>query len=66
MNMNIENPTTCEVQLVIRFLNTINVYLVEIHRQIVEVYGEGTMDEGNVGKWYQLFNEGRTNVHDEE
>jgi hypothetical protein len=51
---------------VIRFLNAKNVQLVEIHRQIVEVYGEGIMNEGNVRKWCRLFNKGRTNVHDEE
>jgi hypothetical protein len=66
MNANIENPATCEVRLVIRFLNAKNVCLTEIHRQIVEVYGEGTMNEGSMRKWCQLFNEGRTNVHDEE
>jgi hypothetical protein len=53
MNANIENPATCEVLSVIRFLNPRNVHLAEIHRQIVEVYGEGVMNEGNVRKWWQ-------------
>jgi transposase len=66
MNANIENPATCEVRSVIRFLNAKNVRPAEIHRQIVEVYGEGVMNEGNVRKWCRLFIEGRTNVHDEE
>jgi hypothetical protein len=32
----------------------------EIHRHIVEVYGEGAMNEGNVRKGCRLFKEGRT------
>ena len=41
INKKIENPATCEVQSVIRFLNAKNVRPAEIHRQIVEVQGEG-------------------------
>jgi hypothetical protein len=47
-------------------LDAKNVHLPEIHRQIVEVYGEGAMIAGNVRKWCQLFKEGWTNVCDEE
>jgi hypothetical protein len=43
-----------------------NVRAAEIHKQIVEVYGEGALNEGNVRKWCRLFKDGRTNVHDEE
>jgi hypothetical protein len=66
MNGNIENPAICEVRSVTRFLNAKNVCPAEIHRQIVEVHGEGVMNEGNVRKLCRLFNEGRTIVHDEE
>jgi hypothetical protein len=51
---------------VIGFLIVENIQLVEIHCQIVEVYVEGTMNQGNVRKWCRLFKEGRTNMHDEE
>jgi hypothetical protein len=51
---------------VIRFLKTINVYLAEIQRQVVEVYSEGAVNEGNVRKWCWMFREGRINVHDKE
>jgi hypothetical protein len=37
---------------------------VEMHRQIVEVNGEGAADEGHVKKWCWLFKEGRTEMHD--
>jgi transposase len=30
------------------------------------MYGEGVMNESSVKKWCRMFNEGRTNVHDEE
>jgi hypothetical protein len=52
-------------QLVIRFLNYKNVCLVEIHWQIVETYGEGAMNKGNMTKWCWLFKEGRTIVWNE-
>jgi hypothetical protein len=51
---------------VIRFLNAQNVCPIEIYCQLIAVYGEGAMDESNVRKWCQMFNEGRTNVNDEE
>jgi hypothetical protein len=50
---------------VIQFLNAKYVCPVEIQRQIVEVYGEGAVNKGNVRKWCLLFKEGRTEVHDE-
>jgi len=49
-NKKIENPNTCEVQSVIRFLNAKNVRPAEIHRQIVEVQDEGATNEGSVRK----------------
>jgi hypothetical protein len=51
---------------VIRFLIGKVFLPAEIHRQIVEVYDEWTVNEGNASKWCRLFKEGRTNVHDEE
>ena len=36
------------------FLNAKNVCQAEIHKKIVEVYGEGAVDEGNARKWCQL------------
>ncbi|KAJ4434124.1 hypothetical protein ANN_16444 [Periplaneta americana] len=40
-------------------------YEVEIYQQLKEVYGDTVMNERNVRKWYEMFNNGRTNVHDE-
>ncbi|UYV61245.1 hypothetical protein LAZ67_1004081 [Cordylochernes scorpioides] len=60
------SPAACELRSVIRFLNAKNDSPVEIHCQLVEVYGEKCMDIKNVRKWCREFNEGRINVHDEQ
>jgi hypothetical protein len=65
MNKKIDNPADCEVRSVIRFLNAQNVLPIDIHRQLTAVYVEGVMNELSVRKWCRIFNEGRTNVHDE-
>ncbi|GBM73650.1 hypothetical protein AVEN_195942-1 [Araneus ventricosus] len=61
----IADPADCEVHSVIQFLNTKKVKPAEIHRQLVEIYGENEMTDGMVRKWVQQFNGERTNVHDE-
>jgi hypothetical protein len=66
VNKKIENSADCEVRSVIRFLNAQNVCPIEIYRQLIAVYGKGVMNQSNVRKWCGTFNEGRTNVHDEE
>jgi hypothetical protein len=63
MSMKIENPTSCEIWSVIKFLKARNVCLAEIHRQVCEVYGENAMSDGMVRRWCRMFSEGRTNVH---
>ncbi|GBN33015.1 hypothetical protein AVEN_101090-2 [Araneus ventricosus] len=37
----------------------------EIHRELVENYGENVMTDGMVRQWVREFNDGRTNVLDE-
>ncbi|UYV82406.1 hypothetical protein LAZ67_21001965, partial [Cordylochernes scorpioides] len=66
MELPLSSPAKCELRSVIRFLNAKNNSPVEIHRQLVEVYGEKCMDIKNVRKWCREFNEGRINVHDEQ
>jgi len=68
MDKRIENSAICEVRSVIRFLNAKNIKPVDIHRQICEVYVMSIGDvvsDSMVRRWVRLFNEGRTNVHDE-
>ncbi|GBL69482.1 hypothetical protein AVEN_68484-1 [Araneus ventricosus] len=61
----IADPADCDVRFVIRFLNAKNVKPDEVHRQLVEIYGENVMTDGMVRKWVRQFNDVRTNVHDE-
>ncbi|KAJ4445317.1 hypothetical protein ANN_07122 [Periplaneta americana] len=65
MNDVIDNPADFEVRSVIRFLNARHLKPAEIYRQLKEVYGDTVMNERNVRKWCEMFNIGRTNVHDE-
>jgi len=62
----IENPASCEVRSVIRFLLAKNLKPIDIYRQLREVYGDYVMNESSVRKWCIQFKNGRTNVHDEE
>ena len=66
MNAPISNPTDCEVRGVIRFLQVENVRPCEIHRRLVAAYAEHVMNAASVRKWYTVFRNGRTDVHDAE
>ncbi|GFY12544.1 histone-lysine N-methyltransferase SETMAR [Trichonephila clavipes] len=62
----IENIAACEIRCVIHFLNAKKVKPIEIYRQICEVYGQNVMSDSMVRRWVRQFNEGRSEVHDEE
>lgn len=66
MSVLIENPAACEIRSVIRFLNARKVKPIEIYRQICKVYGQNAMSDSMVRRWVRQFNEGRSEVHDEE
>jgi len=53
----IENPTTCEMRSVIRFLNAKNMKPAEIHCQLCDVYGEHAVSSAVVQRWVYLLNE---------
>jgi hypothetical protein len=55
----IDNPASCEIDAVIRFLHTINMSAAEIHRELCEVYGQNVMSEGTVRQWCRMFKDGR-------
>jgi hypothetical protein len=65
MAVPIQSPAKCEVCSVIRFLNAKGERPVEIHKQIVAVYGK-IMNRQHVTKWCREFSEGRTDVHNEQ
>uniref|UniRef100_A0A0A9YJU3 Mariner Mos1 transposase n=2 Tax=Lygus hesperus TaxID=30085 RepID=A0A0A9YJU3_LYGHE len=66
MELPLTNVPKCSVRSVIQFLVAENVSVPEIHRRLVNVYGEGVISDGQVRKWKREFTKGRTNVHDEE
>ena len=66
MELPITKTAKCEIRAVIRFLNAKGTKPIEIHRQLVEVYGESCMDIKNVRKWCREFESGRTAIHDEK
>jgi hypothetical protein len=62
----IDNPVSCEIRAVIRFLHTKNKSVAEIDGELYAVYGQNVMSEGALRQWCRMFKDGRTNVHDEE
>jgi len=66
MNAPISNPDDCEVRGVIRFLQAEKVRPCEIHRRLVAVYGENVMNAASVRKWWTMFRNEQTDVHDPE
>jgi hypothetical protein len=62
----IDNPASCEIYADVRFLHAKNMSASEIHRELCAVYGRNVMSEGTVRQWCRMFEDGRTNVHDEE
>jgi hypothetical protein len=55
----IDNPASCEIRVVIRFLHTKNVSAAEIHRELcAAVYGQNVMSEGTVRKWCRMLKDG--------
>jgi hypothetical protein len=51
---------------VIRFLNAKQKSPTEIHKEVVEVYGENVISRKQVSVWCNQFREGRTSLLDEE
>jgi hypothetical protein len=49
--MKIENPASCEIRSVLKFLNAKNVHPAEIYPQVCEDYGENAMNDGMVRRW---------------
>lgn len=61
----IQTSAKCEIRSVIRFLQAEGNTAAEIHRRVCAVYGENIMSDSAVRKWCRIFQEGRTDVHDE-
>jgi hypothetical protein len=44
----IDNPASCEIRAVFRFLQIKNTSAAQIHRELCAVYGQNIMSEGTV------------------
>jgi hypothetical protein len=62
----IDNPASCKICAIIRFLYAKNISAAEIRRELCAVYGQNAMNEGTVRQWCRMFKYGRKNVHNEE
>jgi hypothetical protein len=62
----INNPASCEICVVIRFLHAKCMSAAEIRRELCAVYGQNIMSEGTVRQRCRMFKDGRRNVHNEE
>ncbi|XP_035216761.1 uncharacterized protein LOC118190194 [Stegodyphus dumicola] len=62
MARRLEKWSRIEVRAVIRFLWAKNVAASEIHRQIVEVYGDKAMSRQQLVKWCRSYQAGREHV----
>jgi hypothetical protein len=62
----IENLSSIEVRAVISFLNAKQKSPTEIHKEVVEVYGENVISRKQVSVWCNEFKEGRTSLLDKE
>ena len=54
-----------EILAVIQFLHAKKLKAVEIHKQLIEIYGETCISVQHVRKWCREFSKGRTDIHDE-
>jgi len=61
MAVPIQSPAKCKVRSIIQFLNAKGECPVEIHKQIVAVYGN-VMNLQNVTKWCCEFSEGSSTM----
>jgi hypothetical protein len=60
----IENPSSCKIHAVARFLHGKNMSAAEIHRELyVVVRGQNVMSEGTVRQWCRMFRDGRENKY---
>jgi hypothetical protein len=67
MCLAIDNPASCEIRAVIRFLHYKHMTAPEIHRELCAVHGQNIMNEGTLKQWCVL-KDGQTkeHVYDEE
>jgi hypothetical protein len=56
----VDNPASCEIHAVIRFVHAENMSVAEIHRELCSVCGQNVMSEEIIRQWRRNFKDGRT------
>jgi hypothetical protein len=49
------NPASCEIHVVARFLHATNMNDVEFYHKLCTVYEQNVMSEGTAGQWCRMF-----------
>jgi hypothetical protein len=56
------NPDSCEIRALIRFLHAKSMSAAEIHHELrAAVYDQNVMSEGTARQWCRMFKDGRAN-----
>jgi hypothetical protein len=66
MCLAIDNSTSCEIGSAVHFLHSKNMNVAEINELCSTIYGQNVISEGTVRQWCRMFEDGQTDVHDEE
>jgi hypothetical protein len=52
------NPASCKIRAVIRFLGAKNMSAAEVHNELCTVYDQNAKSEETVRKWCKIFKDG--------
>jgi hypothetical protein len=54
-----DNPASCEIPTVLRFLHAKNMSTAEIRRELCVDHGQNIMNKGTARQWRRTFKDGR-------
>jgi hypothetical protein len=57
----IDDPASCEIHAIIRFLHAKDMSAAEIYFKLCVVYGQSVMSEATVKQWCRMFKDERPN-----
>jgi hypothetical protein len=56
----IDNPTSCEIHIIIHFLHAKNISAAEIHCELCVVYDQNVMSKETLRQWCSMFKDGQS------
>jgi hypothetical protein len=65
MCLAIDNTASSKFHAVIRFFHTKSMSAVVVHCELCMVYGQNVISEKTVRRWFRMFKDGQTNIHDQ-